>query len=126
MPRGTRREFVARLATFGGAGAALVMSAPLRAAQRGLDKFLLPAAPCKDDLTPSVPPGLEYRTGAPLRRSLVQSGDQGRRMTLSGYVTGLACGRIKDARLDFWQAYANGKVDTAGFQLRGAVLADKD
>jgi protocatechuate 3,4-dioxygenase beta subunit len=126
MPRGTRREFVARLATFGGAGAALVMSAPLRAAQRGLDKFLLPAPPCKDDLTPSVPPGLEYRTGAPLRRSLVQSGDQGRRMTLSGYVTGLACGRIKDARLDFWQADANGKLDTAGFQLRGAVLADKD
>ena len=117
---------MARLATFVVAGAALVISAPLRAAQRGLDKFLMPAPPCKDDLTPSVPAGLEYRSGAPVRRSLVQPGDPGERMTLSGYVTGLTCGRIKDARLDFWQADANGKVDNAGFQMRGAVLAGQD
>jgi protocatechuate 3,4-dioxygenase beta subunit len=126
MPRGTRREFVARLATFGAAGASLLISVPIRAGQRGLDKFLVPAPPCKDDLTPSVPAGLEYRSGAPLRRSLAQYGDPGQRMTLSGYVTGLSCGRIKDARLDFWQADANGKMDTAGFQMRGAVLADQD
>jgi protocatechuate 3,4-dioxygenase beta subunit len=47
-------------------------------------------------------------------------------MTLSGYVTGLTCGRIKGARLDFWQANANGLLDRAGFEMRGAVLADAE
>ena len=45
-------------------------------------------------------------------------------MTLSGYVTGLTCGRIKGARVDFWHADAAGKLDNAGFNLRGAVLTD--
>ena len=47
-------------------------------------------------------------------------------MTLSGYVTGLTCGRIKGARLDFWQADASGRSDNAGFNLGDAVLTDAD
>ena len=47
-------------------------------------------------------------------------------MTLSGYVTGLTCGRIKGARLDFWQADASGRTDAEGFRFRTAVLTDPD
>jgi protocatechuate 3,4-dioxygenase beta subunit len=127
MPRGTRRDFLVQLS----AGAAVLVSgarvlAGNEQAQNGLDKFLVPAPPCRDDLTPEVPAGVEYRSGAPLRRSLVERGVSGQRMTLSGYVTGLTCGRIKGARIDFWQADAAGKVDRSGFQLRGAVITDAD
>ena len=123
MPRGTRREFFAPLLTFGMAAVAIVRGTRVAADQGGLDKFLVPAPPCKEDLTPAVPAGAGYRAGAPLRKTLSAAGT---RMTLSGFVTGLTCGRIKGARLDFWQADASGRTDTAGFRLRGAVLTDPD
>jgi protocatechuate 3,4-dioxygenase beta subunit len=123
MPRGTRREFFAPLLTFGLTGVAIAWGARVVAAQAGLDKFLVPAPPCKDDLTPGVPVAAEYRAGAPLRKTLIADGT---RMTLSGYVTGLTCGRIKGARLDFWQADASGSTDAAGFRFRTAVLTGAD
>ena len=108
-----------------GAAVWTVARASLRA-QRGLDQFLLPAPPCRDDLTPRVPAGSEYRPNAPVKSTLVETGMAGDRMTLSGYVTGLACGRIRNARVEFWQADATGKYDTGGFQLRGAALTDQE
>ena len=104
----------------------LAVAVPLRARQRGLDQFMLPAPPCKDDLTPAVSSDAEYRSGAPVRRSLLDPGMPGVKMTLAGYVTGLTCGRIKGARVDFWQADSQGRFDPRGFRLRGAVLTDGD
>jgi protocatechuate 3,4-dioxygenase beta subunit len=130
MPRGTRREFFAPLLTFGMTAASISFSmlsgTRVLALQAGLDKFLVPAPPCKDDLTPTVPPDSAYRPGAPVRKTLIDKDTPGTKMTLSGYVTGLTCGRIKGARLDFWQADANGKIDNARFGLRGAVLTDTE
>jgi len=128
MPRRTRREFFAPLLTFGVTAVAVSVAPAARvlAAQSGLDKFLVPAPPCKDDLTPAAPVGATYRPSAPLRQTLADKTVAGTRMTLSGYVTGLTCGRIKGARLDFWQADANGKTDNDGFSLRGAVLTDAE
>jgi len=123
MPRGTRREFFAPLLTFGLTGVAIAWGARVDGAQGGLDKFLVPAPPCKDDLTPAVPVGADYRVGAPLRKTLSAPGT---RMTLSGYVSGLTCGRIKGARLDFWQADSSGRTDATGFRLRAAVLTGPD
>jgi len=128
MPRRTRREFFAPLLTFGVTAVAVSVApaARVQAAQSGLDKFLVPAPPCKDDLTPAARVDAAYRPGAPLRNTLMEKGAAGARMTLSGYVTGLTCGRIKGARVDFWQADAAGKIDNAGFNLRGAVLTDAE
>lgn len=128
MPRGTRREFFAPLLTLSMTAAAvsLASAARLPGSQAGLDKFLLPAPPCKDDLTPAAPVDASYRPGAPVRKVVADRGAAGTRMTLSGYVTGLTCGRIKGARVDFWQADATGKTDNAGFTLRGAVLTDAE
>ena len=118
MVRETRRAFCGRLMAFGAAG--------LFGGQAGLDKFLLPAPPCKDDLTPAVGTEAGFRAGAPVRGSLVEAGMAGQKMTLTGFVTGLTCGRIKGARVDFWQADAAGRLDATGFRLRGAALTDKD
>ena len=128
MPRGTRREFFAPLLTFAATAVGLSIAAGGRvfAGQAGLDKFLVPAPPCKDDLTPAVPVEASYRPGAPLRKTLADTGAAGTRMTLSGYVTGLTCGRIKGARVDFWQADAAGKTDSTSFNFRGAVLTDAE
>jgi protocatechuate 3,4-dioxygenase beta subunit len=126
MSRRTRREFFAPLLTFGFAGVSIVWGSQFRAGQSGLDKFLLPAPPCKDDLTPAVPAGAAYRPGAPVRRTLNEMSVIGPRMTLTGYVTGLTCGRIKGARIDFWHADPSGRTDNAGFRFRGAVLTDAE
>lgn len=126
MPRGTRREFFAPLLTFGLTGLAIAWDARVVDAQAGLDKFLVPAPPCKDDLTPAVPVGAGYRPGAPLRISPGDRSAVGTKMTVTGFVTGLACGRIKGARVDFWHADPSGRTDNAGFRFRGAVLTDAD
>ncbi|HXT69945.1 MAG TPA: hypothetical protein VN700_09335 [Vicinamibacterales bacterium] len=118
----TRREFLAVLAATVPVAAGTARG---ETAQNGLDKFLLPAPPCKDDLTPAVL-GTDYRPGAPVRSSLIDPGETGTRMTLAGYVTGLTCGRIKGARVDFWQAGPDGKLQATGFRLRGAVLTDAE
>ena len=125
MSRGTRREFFAPLLTFGIAGVAVVWGSRVVSGQSGLDKFLLPAPPCKDDLTPAVPVG-GYRPGAPLRKTLNETSVVGTRMTVTGYVTGLSCGRIKGARVDFWHADPGGRTDNVGFRFRGAIQTDAD
>ena len=126
MPRGTRREFFAPLLTFGLTGLAIARAPRVVAAQAGLDKFLVPAPPCKDDLTPAVPAGAGYRPGAPLRMSPNDRSAVGTKMTVTGFVTGLTCGRIKGARVDFWHADPSGRTDNAGFRFRGAVLTDAE
>ena len=123
MPRSTRREFLAQTLA---SGVFLAWAAPVRGGQRGLDQFLIAAPPCRDDLTPAVPAGREFRPGAPVRRALAEPGRPGTRMTLSGFVTGLTCGRVKAARIDFWQADAAGAYDMTGDTLRGAVITDAD
>lgn len=123
MPRSTRREFLAYALA---PGVLFAWASRAGAEQRGLDQFLIAAPPCKDDLTPAVPAGREFRAGAPVRRALAEPGRPGTRMTLSGFVTGLACGPIKAARIDFWQADAAGVYDTTGYALRGAVTTDSE
>jgi protocatechuate 3,4-dioxygenase beta subunit len=94
-------------------------------AQRGLDQFMTPAAPCTDEpLTPALPVGAEFKPGAPLRTSF---GEPGAAVTipLSGFVIGLRCGPLKGARVDFWQADGRGTYDTTGFRFRGHQLTDE-
>jgi protocatechuate 3,4-dioxygenase beta subunit len=95
---------------------------------QGLEQFGSLAPPCIDDprSTPQVPRDATYREGAPARTSLVETGMAGTRLALSGTVTGLTCGRIKDARIEIWHADAKGVYDAAGFRLRGHQLTNAD
>jgi protocatechuate 3,4-dioxygenase beta subunit len=74
--------------------------------------------------TPAQTEGPFFKAGSPLRRSLVQPGTRGTRLTLSGFVLTTACKPIRRARLDFWQADATGAYDNAGFRLRGHQVTD--
>jgi protocatechuate 3,4-dioxygenase beta subunit len=55
---------------------------------------------------------------------LIEPGVIGTKLVLTGSVSGLTCGPIKRARLDFWQADARGMYDASGYRLRGHVFTD--
>ncbi|MER5885748.1 carbohydrate-binding protein [Streptomyces sp. NPDC001941] len=90
-----------------------------------------PAAPeatpsCDDGDDPTVPQteGPYFKPNSPLRTSLVDAGTPGTRLSVSGYVFGLACRPVAGALLDFWQADVNGAYDNSGFRFRGHQFTD--
>jgi protocatechuate 3,4-dioxygenase beta subunit len=100
-----------------------VWRARARAAQPPQDlSGFMTDKPCDPNAkaTPAVAP-VAFKPGAPARTAL-----GGATLVLTGSVIGLTCGRIKGARVDFWQADAHGAYDTAGFGHRGYQLTDKD
>jgi protocatechuate 3,4-dioxygenase beta subunit len=124
MRHTTRRQFLAAGLAVSGAS---LWTRRVLGGQKGLEKFLVAAPPCKpEDLTPAVPAGPDYKPKAPSRTSLLESGVTGKKMTVAGYVIGLTCGRVKGAQVEFWQADANGAYDARGFRLRGTQLTDAD
>ncbi len=125
MPRASRRQALAHgLAWMAGIGAVRVVHGR---SQRGLDQFLAPVPPCKDDkVTPAVSPDAAYRPEAPARTSLAGPRGAGERVVVAGYVIGVKCGRIKGARVDFWQADASGAYPKTGFDLRGHQITDAE
>jgi protocatechuate 3,4-dioxygenase beta subunit len=50
----------------------------------------------------------------------------GTRLNLRGFVLTTACTPIANAKLDFWQANAQGQYDNAGYTLRGHQMTDAD
>ncbi|HUL72636.1 MAG TPA: hypothetical protein VLT86_06010 [Vicinamibacterales bacterium] len=119
----TRRRFLA-LTAFGPIAACFVR---VPALAQGLDRFTSGTASCKDEKpTPAVPDDNTFRPGAPERTVLAGRDTPGQRLTISGTVSGVVCGPIKGARVDFWQAGGSGRYDASGFQLRGYQLTDAD
>lgn len=123
MAFSSRRRFLTELSGFAAAAAV----ARLDAAQRGLDQFVVPSAPCTEaDLTPAVADVSGFKSGSPERASLIEAGVPGPRIILTGFVIGLKCGRVKSARLDFWHADPRGAMDAQRFRFRGHQLTDAD
>ena len=91
---------------------------------------VLPATPsCGPDeeaATAAQVEGPFYKRATPERMSLVDSGMEGERLTLSGQVVTTRCRPLPGAWLDFWQADAHGRYDTEGYRLRGHLIADAD
>ncbi|NUT34841.1 MAG: dioxygenase [Hamadaea sp.] len=75
-----------------------------------------------DDLTPPQMEGPYFKPGSPLRTSMLDGA--GTRLTLTGYVVGLACQPITGALLDFWQADNAGAYDNVGTRFRGHQFSD--
>ena len=106
---------------------AAVWTARAAARGQGLDRFTSAGSVCKDEKpTIGVPDDKTFRPGAPERSVLAGREVAGQRLTIAGTVSGVVCGPIKGARVDFWQADAQGRYDTTGFQLRGFQLSDAD
>jgi protocatechuate 3,4-dioxygenase beta subunit len=72
-----------------------------------------------DDPTPAQTEGPYFKPNSPERTNLVTPGTQGTRLTVTGYVFGLACLPVNRALLDFWQADVNGAYDNVGYTFRG-------
>ncbi|QIJ64112.1 carbohydrate-binding protein [Streptomyces sp. JB150] len=84
--------------------------------------------PCDDgdDPTPPQTEGPYFKPNSPRRTGLLEAGTPGTRLTVSGYVFGLACRPITGVLLDFWQADVNGAYDNTGFRLRGHQFTGAD
>lgn len=76
-------------------------------------------------LTPAQTEGPYYKTNPPQRASLVEPGMSGTKITLTGYVVTADCTPVAGARVDIWQAGADGQYDNSGYRLRGYVLTDQ-
>ncbi|MFD3530146.1 carbohydrate-binding protein [Streptomyces sp. NPDC058664] len=85
---------------------------------------LTPECDDGDDPTPPQTEGPYFKPRSPRRTSLLETGTVGVRLTVSGYVFGLACRPMADVLLDFWQADANGAYDNTGFRFRGHQFTD--
>ncbi len=68
--------------------------------------------------------GPYYRAGAPERGDLVAAGIRGTVLVLSGVVRSLDCAPLPHARLEIWQADADGAYDLRGNTLRATLVAD--
>ncbi|WP_433548902.1 carbohydrate-binding protein [Streptomyces sp. CA-294286] len=80
---------------------------------------LTPECDDGDDPTPPQTEGPYFRPNSPRRTSLLDGNPPGTRLTVTGYVFGLACRPIANALLDFWQADVNGAYDNRGYRFRG-------
>jgi protocatechuate 3,4-dioxygenase beta subunit len=97
-----------------------------QASQGGLAEFLVPTAACSDltKLTPTVPPDGTFRSDVPERTRLMGGTTANRLVTVTGVVTGLKCGPIAKARVDFWHADPSGALDRLNHGLRGFQMTD--
>ena len=83
-----------------------------------------PARSAEREPTASQVEGPYYKPNSPLRTSLREKGMPGTRLVLKGCVLSSDGSPIKSARLDFWQADANGVYDNGGYRLRGHQFTD--
>ncbi|HEX9436932.1 MAG TPA: dioxygenase [Candidatus Limnocylindria bacterium] len=84
------------------------------------------AANCKAPATPTTESteGPYFKAGSPEKASLVTAGMTGTKIQLIGLVLTRSCKPVTDAKVDIWQANANGEYDNTGYTLRGYVRAD--
>lgn len=84
----------------------------------------LPEPVCDSGLTPANQEGPYFTEGSPETSILYQDGMDGIKLILAGFVVNADCLPIPNAKIDFWQADANGTYDNEGYTLRGHQFSD--
>lgn len=112
MVQPTRRGFLAFMAA--------------AAVPQGLGQFSSGPPPCDPSKTPTpaAPAGPDYKPDAPMRTWVIDAGTTGTRVAITGTLSGVTCGLIKGAVMEFWQADDKGVYDKTGFRLRGRQTTD--
>lgn len=87
------------------------------------------AAPVADCTAPAAvttaqTEGPYFKAGSPERTSLLEPEMPGTRLVLTGRVLTRSCAPVANARVEFWQADANGAYDNSGYRLRGHLFTD--
>ena len=77
-----------------------------------------------DDPTPAQTEGPYFKTGSPEKSNLAADVRKGDELTVSGLVLSTACAPIEKAKIEVWQANADGEYDTSGYTLRGHLFTD--
>ncbi|HTJ31974.1 MAG TPA: carbohydrate-binding protein [Dactylosporangium sp.] len=124
-PRGgiTRKQLL-RAAIVAAPVPMLLGAGPVLGRAGAQDAPLQPTPMCDDgDETHEQIEGPYFKPNSPMRTAIA-SGIPGTRLTLSGFVFGIACQPIANALLDFWQADDSGAYDNSGFRLRGHQFTD--
>ena len=98
-------------------------------ASTGIAAAAAPASPTATCTAPatattSQTEGPYYKAGAPASADLATEGMSGTRITLTGQVLGTDCTPLANAKVETWQADANGTYDNTGYTLRGYVMTD--
>jgi len=88
------------------------------------DTAVLAPTPACTTATPRSYEGPFYRPSSPQRLSLVEAGNAGTRVMLTGVIRSTSCQPIEGALLDFWQADSDGHYDAHGFTMRGQQYSD--
>lgn len=116
------RKTVLRAAVAAGVAVpAAFIAAPALARTLPAQGIALEPTPMCDDGDDPTPPQMEgpyFKPGSPQRTSMVSDG-AGTRLTITGYVFGLACVPIANVLLDFWQADNAGAYDNRTYRFRG-------
>jgi protocatechuate 3,4-dioxygenase beta subunit len=87
---------------------------------------LTPDCADADDLTPAQTEGPYFTRNSPQSTALLEAGDPGTRLVVSGLVLTTQCQPVPGALLDFWQANSWGQYDNVGYRYRGHQFTEAD
>lgn len=110
--------------------AAMFSALPARGFAQTRGGYSLPLEPtpaCGDRpvaATPDSDEGPYFTPQAPRRRDLRETGLAGPVLRIGGLVLTRGCRPVAGARIDLWQADADGRYDLQGFRLRGHQVSD--
>ncbi|MER0238532.1 intradiol ring-cleavage dioxygenase [Fulvimarina sp. MAC8] len=118
-----QRDLNRRLFT---AGLVTAIAAPYTVRQARADNIYLAQTPAcgGDTQTPVQTQGPFFSSGSPRKTDMTRDTAGGQPILLYGQVLGQDCQPVSGAKLDFWQADANGNYDNSGFRLRGHQFSD--
>jgi len=116
----------APLALVAAAGRLFSLTAEARQPSTGIVLQPTPACADDDDPTPAQTEGPYFKSNTPERTSLLEPGLPGTRLVVTGQVLTRRCEPVPQAKLEFWQADANGQYDNVGFRLRGHQFTDAE
>jgi protocatechuate 3,4-dioxygenase beta subunit len=85
-----------------------------------------PACHDGDEVTLRETEGPFFKPSSPERTDLVEAGEAGHPIELTGYVLSRACKPLAGALVDFWHADDKGQYDNSGFRLRGHQFTDAE
>ncbi len=77
------------------------------------------------DPTPQQTAGPYYMEGAPVRDRLMEPGDHGIPLLVSGQVVDTEERYVQDAKIEIWHADSGGQYDLDGFRYRAQIPVDQ-
>lgn len=119
----TRRQWLTRWLVV---GAGVILWPAVSRAQQlppGAGMAAMPSCDPNAKLTPARVPA-EFRAGAPTRSRLIERGEVGTVLSLTGTVVGIRCGLIAGASIDIWHADGTGAMAATGMRFRGRQITD--